>query len=152
MTPTGRKLATGLGVLAVAFTGLLSVPCLGAAQTYWYETYELTRSLINTGRFEEAAPLLTELIESHPIPGVARKVPGDRFVSYLPYSHRAMIQLHQGRLREASHSLDICEAFGAALQDRRTAGKFHDMRRRIAAMGAAEPAGAAASGSGAGSK
>jgi len=130
-----RKFTVALGALVVATAGFAAAPDRSAAKSYWYETYEVTRSLIDNGRYDEAAPLLSRLIESHPVPAASRRIPGDRFVSYFPYFHRAMIQLHQGKVREASHSLDICEAFGAALQDRRTAESFHELRRRIAAVG-----------------
>lgn len=115
----------------VAFTPTL-------AQSYWFTTYEKVVAMIDSGRMAEATPLLEELIQGHPCPIACLKVPGDRCIDYLPYFQRARIQLANDDVRGAAHSLDICEAFGAILQNRRTEREFLSLRRRIRSMAPAE--------------
>lgn len=111
------------------------------AQSYWFHTYERVAAMINSGRMAEAAPLLEELIQEHPYPIACLKVPGDRCIDYLPYFQRARLQIHNGDVRGAAHSLDISEAFGAVLQNRRTERELLNLRRRIRSMAPAESPG-----------
>lgn len=98
---------------------------------YWYETYELVVQLIDEGRTAEASELLAPLLQGHPAPVSGKRLPGNRFIDYLPYFQRARIQLEQGDVRGAAHSLDISEAFGAIRQNRRNHSEFQELRKTV---------------------
>lgn len=130
----GRSLLFFVSILAlwiVTFTPAL-------AQSYWFHAYERVVAMIDSGRMAEAAPLLEQLVQDHPYPIACLKVPGDRCIDYLPYFQRARLQVHNGDVLGAAHSLDISEAFGAVLLNRRTEREFLILRRRIRSMAPVE--------------
>lgn len=123
----GRNLLLIL-TAAICFT---LIPKAGA-ENYWFERYERAVSLIEAGSHDEAALLLDKLIQEHPAPMASVRIPGDRYIDYLPYYQRARIQLERGDTRAAAHSLDICEAFGAIQQTRLGADGLKELRTQIA--------------------
>jgi hypothetical protein len=135
----GRHLPLSVSIVALGLMAFTPAPAL--AQSYWFHAYERVAAMIESGRMAEAAPLLEELIQEHPYPIACLKVPGDRCIDYLPYFQRARIQIHNDDVRGAAHSLDISEAFGAVLQNRRTEREFLILRRRIRSMAPADPPG-----------
>ncbi len=143
--PYRRRIRIAL-LLAAAVVSPLSTPGTAHAQTYWFEDYERAVDMIDDGRMAEASALLERLVREHPLPQASVRVPGDRFINYLPYYQQARVQLHQGDTTAASRSLDICEAFGVAKQNRRTARQFTELRRRIAEKASAATAHARRSG------
>jgi hypothetical protein len=135
----GRHLPLSVSIVALGLMAFTPAPTL--TQNYWFHTYERVVTMIDSGRMAEAAPLLEELIQDHPYPIACLKVPGDRCIDYLPYFQRARLQIHNGDVPGAAHSLDISEAFGAVLQNRRTEREFLNLRRRIRSMAPADSPG-----------
>jgi hypothetical protein len=117
-------------VLAMA----LSVSRSAYGQTYWFESYERVVQMIDRGDAAEASPLLDLLIRNHPYPIPGLKVPGDRSIDYLPHFQRARIQVYRGDARAAAHSLDIEEAFGAVLSNKRASKQLLKLRQQIETM------------------
>ena len=58
----------------------------------------------------------------------AIRVPGNRFIHYLPYFQQARIQVERGDYDQAAHNLDVSEAFGAVRFDRRRLAEFQSLR------------------------
>lgn len=112
---------------------LLALGCatLANAQVYWFETYERAVELIEDDRFDEAEPLLEQVIADHPLPRANVRVPGNRFIDYLPYFQRARIQLERGEYESAARSLDVSEAFGAVTARRQQTEVLRDMRNEV---------------------
>ena len=127
-TMSGRRLL----LIAVAALGLMLVPSIAGTDSYWFESYERAARLIDAGNFDESARILDMLIQEHPAPVASLRVPGDRYIDYLPYYQRARILLQRGDTLAASHNLDICEAFGAIQQSRRTESDLKTLREQIA--------------------
>jgi hypothetical protein len=129
-------------VLLVALGGAT----LATAQDYWFESYERAVELIEDNRLDEAEALLEQVIVDHPLPRAFVRVPGNRFIDYLPYFQRARIQLERGQYESAAHSLDVSEAFGAVTARRRQTVALREMREEVHAKlartlrPAAEPA------------
>ena len=107
---------------------LLAAGGLANAQTYWFETYERAVELIESDRLDEAQALLADVIKDHPVPRSAIRVPGNRFIHYLPYFQQARIQVERGDYDLAAHNLDVSEAFGAIRFDRRRLAELQDLR------------------------
>jgi hypothetical protein len=103
-------------------------------QTYWFETYERAVRMIDRGEAAEASPLLDSLIREHPYPISGLRVPGDRSIDYLPHFQRARIHLYRGDARAAAHSLDIEEAFGAVVGNKRASKQLLKLRQQIETM------------------
>lgn len=114
------------------FTLCLTAAAPLTAQTYWFENYERAVALIDAGKTSEASTLLERVIKDHPVPESCLKVPGDRCIDYIPYFHRARIQVSRGDTRGASHSLDVTEAFG--VMNKRTEKELVRLRERIRSM------------------
>lgn len=123
-----RKLLRTVGP---AILVLLLAPSLIHAQTYWFESYQRAVQLIEAERFEDAAPLLDRLIQEHPHPEAGVRIPGNQFLDYLPYFQQARIQMERGDYQAASHSLDVCKAFGAISQNRRSLAGLKQMRQSL---------------------
>jgi len=109
-------------ILSVAF----SSPAL--AKGYWFESYQRAVELIDGERLDEASALLDEVIREMPTPEAAARIPGNRFVNYLPYYQRARIQFKQGDLEGAAHNLAVSEAFGAIRADRQAMADVQRLR------------------------
>jgi hypothetical protein len=130
----------------VRFAGLavlLTVSTSATAQTYWFENYERAVALIDDGLTTEASALLERVIRDHPLPVSCLKVPGDRCIDYIPYFQRARIQVSRGDARGAAHSLDVTEAFGVGVMNKRTEKEVVRLRQQIRTMDtgrAGEPA------------
>jgi hypothetical protein len=114
-------------VLLVALGGAT----LATAHDYWFETYERAVELIDDDRIDEAEMLLEEVIADQPLPRASVRVPGNRFIDYLPYLQRARIQLHRGDYESAAHSLDVSEAFGAVTARRRPTAVLQGLRDQV---------------------
>jgi len=112
--------------LALILSVVLSSPAL--AKGYWFESYQRAVELIDGERLDEASVLLEEVIREMPTPEASARIPGNRFVNYLPYYQRARIQFLQGDLEGAAHSLAISEAFGAIRSDRRVMADVQKLR------------------------
>jgi hypothetical protein len=107
---------------------LLGVAGLAQAQNYWFETYERAVELIDDNRLDRAEELLGQVIEDRPVPQSAIRVPGNRYIHYLPYFQRARIQIERGQFDLAAHNLDVSEAFGAIRFNRRRLAQFQKLR------------------------
>jgi len=112
---------------------LVALGCatLANAHVYWYEAYERAVELIEDDRFDEAEPLLEQVIADRPLPRANVRVPGNRFIDYLPYLQRARIQLERGQYESASRSLDVSEAFGAVTARRQQTEVLRDLRDEV---------------------
>lgn len=121
-----------LPILALA----LALPASRSAyaQTYWFETYERAVRMIDRGEMAEASSLLDGLMREHPYPMSGMRVPGDRSIDYLPHLQRARIHLYRGDALAAAHSLDIEEAFGAVLSNKRAARQLLRLRQQVETM------------------
>ncbi|MGD8375907.1 MAG: hypothetical protein PVF68_07190 [Acidobacteriota bacterium] len=133
-------------VLSVSLIACLAALSTAHARSYWYESYESAVRLIDSGRLDDAAVQLGELIQEHPYPAHGVRVTGTRFIDYLPYYQRARIELARGEFAAASHSLDVADAFGAVDESRRTRADFLRLRQEVdartanAALSQPEPA------------
>ena len=102
-----------------------------SAQTYWFEHYETAVSRIDSEQGMEASAalsMLDDLVREYPVPESKVRIPGDRYVDYLPYYQRARIQAMLGQFEEAQKSLDISEAFGAVKENRDAMAAVREMR------------------------
>jgi len=118
---------------------LVAAAGLAQAQDYWFETYERAVELIDDHRLDEAEVLLSEVIKDRPVPQSAIRVPGNRYIYYLPYFQRARIQIERRQYDLAAHSLDVSEAFGAIQFNRRRMAEFQKLRQ-VARAEMASPA------------
>jgi hypothetical protein len=114
-------------VLLVALGGA----SFATAQDYWFESYERAVELIEDNRLDEAEVLLEQVIVDHPLPRANVRVPGNRFIDYLPYFQRARIQLERGEYESAAHSLDVSEAFGAVTARRRQTAVLRGLQEEV---------------------
>lgn len=114
----------------IALPAVLICSFIGVAhaQTYWFETYQRAVRLIDEEKTAEAAPMLDQLIQSHPFPQASLRIPGQQYMDYLPYFQLARIQHDQREYEKASRSLDVSEAFGAVKQSRRANEHFTQLR------------------------
>ena len=125
----GRTLA----VLMPALLLLLATSVFAVStQTYWYESYEKAAYLIDKGKFDEASPILDTLIERYPAPVASVRIPGDRFLTYAPYYHRARIEFARRDFAAAFDSLQTSKAFGALEQDRHALEDIENLLQQIA--------------------
>ncbi len=102
-----------------------------SAQAYWFETYQTAVDKIEDPQgdeIEDALSLLEALVAEHPLPQAKVRIPGDRYLDYLPYFQQARIQSALGQYDEAMHNLDISEAFGAVKNNRRAMTALREMR------------------------
>ena len=129
-----HRLLRRLCLVAVALTVGAAGSSVILAQSYWFENYERAITLIDAGQVAEASTLLERVIADHPLPVACLRVPGDRCLDYVPYIQRARIQIYQGDTRGASHSLDVSEAFGTGLANRRTDREVQRLRQQIQMM------------------
>jgi hypothetical protein len=121
-----RLTAVGLCILACLLGGAAQ------AQYYWFESYQKAVELIDKGRLDEASALLEEVVQDHPVPNGRLRIPGGQFIAYLPYYHQARISFQQGRFENASHYLDVSEAFGEVAGNREAERSVETMRTGIA--------------------
>jgi len=112
--------------LALILSAALASPAL--AKGYWFESYQRAVELIDGEQLQEASVLLEEVIREMPTPEASARIPGNRFVNYLPYYQRARIQYMQGDLEGAAHNLAVSEAFGAVRADRRAFDDLQELR------------------------
>lgn len=125
----GRSLAVLLPTLLLLLgTSVFAL----STQTYWYESYEKAAYLIDKGKFDEASPILDTLIERYPAPVASVRIPGDRFLTYAPYYHRARIEFARSDFPAALESLQISKAHGALVQDRRALQDIENLLQQIA--------------------
>lgn len=117
-------------LVAVALVLILSVALASPAlaKGYWFESYQRAVELIDGERLDEAAVLLEQVIAEMPTPEASARIPGNRFVNYLPYYQRARIQYTRGDFQGAAHSLAVSEAFGAIQSDRRALTDLRELR------------------------
>ena len=117
-------------LVAVALVLILSVALASPAlaKGYWFESYQRAVELIDGERLDEASVLLEDVISEMPTPEASARIPGNRFVNYLPYYQRARIQYLQGDLDGAAHNLAVSEAFGAVRADRRALAGLRELR------------------------
>lgn len=126
---------------ALPAVALLTAVGAAQAQTYWFETYQRAVSLIDANQPDEAATLLEQVIQDHPLPQAAMRIPGYQFLDYLPYYQRARIELLKGQYERAAHSLDVSEAFGAVRSSKRSTADLARLRQQVdAAQASNRPA------------
>jgi hypothetical protein len=111
--------------LALILSVALSSPAL--AKGYWFESYQRAVELIDGERLDEASLLLEDVIRDMPTPQASARIPGNRFVNYLPYYQRARIQYMTGDLEGAAHSLAVSEAFGAVRRDKKALADLREL-------------------------
>lgn len=117
-------------LLRIALPAVLICSFVGVAhaQTYWFESYQKVVQLIDEEKTAEAAPILDQLIQSHPFPRASMRIPGQQYVDYLPYFQLARVQYDQEKFKQASRSLDVSEAFGAVKRSKRSNADFTELR------------------------
>jgi hypothetical protein len=120
-----------LSAIALTFALFPLAATPATAGNYWFEDYERATWLIDEGRAVQAAALLEQVIAKHPSPIGSFRVPGNRFIDYLPYYQRARVQVMLGELGKAAHSLDIEEAFGVVRQRESNLQRLVDLRQEI---------------------
>jgi hypothetical protein len=118
------------GVAAVTVV-MLMAPCLAQAQAYWFESYQRAVWLIDEGRYEEATPVLETLLKERPYPEAQVRIPGNQFIDYLPYLHRARIQMHNVDFEGARKSLRVSEAFGAVKRNAKAMAELRDLQEEV---------------------
>ena len=121
-----RRCVLCASVLALVFT-VSSVE----AKPYWFEKYQRAVEMIDEGQAGEAATLLNQVIKEHPKPIAALRVPGNRFIDYLPHYQQARAQVKIGDLRAAAESLSRAESLGALTASTRHADEHSKLRRTI---------------------
>lgn len=105
-----------------------------SAQVYWFETYESAVDKIEGEQpedMEQALELITALLADRPVPEAQVRVPGDRYVDYLPYFQQARIQWRLGQFDEARESLNKSEAFPAVRDNREAMTAMREMRSAL---------------------
>lgn len=120
-----RRWMLGAGLVLAAVLVFTS-PAL--ADTYWFESYQRAVQMIDAGELDKATPMLEGLMKEMPTPAASARVPGNRFVNYLPYYQMARIQFQRGEFSAAAHNLDVSEAFGAVRNDRQALLDVSTMR------------------------
>jgi len=106
-------------VLAFALLAAPISSVLAETKTYWFEDYRRAVHLIDAGRSNEALPVLQKLAAQQPLPANAVRVPGNRFLDYLPHFQIARAQAQLGNTREAEKSLTTSESYGVITESRR---------------------------------
>jgi hypothetical protein len=120
-------------ILTVPFAAVVAFAASSAAaQSYWFESYERAVELTRAGRYEEASTLLDAVLKEQPAPIPALRVPGARFIDYVPYHFRARIDLAIGKPDSASHYLNVSEAFGEPRFNRECALETTKLREALA--------------------
>lgn len=137
--PTAARRKTFAMVLSVLAVVVLANGS-ARAQSYWFETYERAVTMVDTGRLAEAMTLLDQVTKDHPLPVVGLRVPGDRFIDYLPCYQSARIQVARGDFQAATQSLNFCEGFATYSKGSRTAKDIAALRKRIPTTAAAKTA------------
>ena len=125
---TPLKIDPWLVVVAIALILSVALASPALAKGYWFESYQRAVELIDGERLDEASELLDDVIRDMPTPEASARIPGNRFVNYLPYYQRARIQYMQGDLAGAAHNLAVSEAFGAVRSDRRAFADLRELR------------------------
>ena len=127
----------GFAILSVALLLVLFIGGTAQAKAsketkvYWFEKYMRAVDMIETGEVADAASLLKELIETHPVPKNAARVPGNQYIDYLPYYQWARAQAKLGNNTAANDSLQQSIDFGAVNQSRRHAQELDQLQRAI---------------------
>jgi hypothetical protein len=119
-------------VLAFALVAILISSGAALAKTYWFENYQRAVNLIDAGRSAEALPILEKLLVDQPVPTNAVRVPGNRFVDYLPYYQIARAQAQLGNLELAEHSLVTSESYGVVTETHRHTADLAALKSAIA--------------------
>jgi len=134
MKNAGRR---GFAILCVALLCVLFIGATAHAKAsketkvYWFETYMRAVDLIDTGQAADAASLLQRLIETHPVPKNAAKVPGNQYIDYLPYYQLARANAKLGNNSAAIDGLERSIDFGAINESRRHAEELDQLQRAI---------------------
>ena len=124
-----RLKAIRLAILT-ACVAMLAAPSF-AQQSYWYENYQRAVEQIDDGQLDQAAASLQTLLSEMPHPKARTRIPGERYMSYLPYYQMARIHALRGEFADAQLSLDISEAFGAIKQHKKAEAEFDKLRRSV---------------------
>ena len=106
-------------VLVFALLAILISSGLAVAKTYWFENYQRAVHMIDAGRSTEALPILDKLLVDQPIPTNAVRVPGNRFIDYLPYYQMARAHSQLGNVKSAKSSLVTSESYGVVTETHR---------------------------------
>ena len=128
-------------LLLIALISVLGAATV-SAQTYWFENYQNAVDKIDSAKdqdVEEALVLLDTLVADHPIPQSRMRIPGDRYLDYLPYLQRARVHSSLGHYDEARRSLRVSEAFGAVKKNRRAMVEFREVQSFLSGRMAANP-------------
>ena len=107
------------------------------AQTYWFESYEKVVDFVDAGRYTEASAILDGVLKQQPTPIAAVRLPGARFMDYVPYFYRARIDFSLGKGKAAAHYLDVSEAFGEPTFSRECQRDTIKLKAEIASLPAA---------------
>ena len=98
----------------------------------WYTHYQRGVELVEAGDGAAAVVELESALEARPEPALRVATDGPRYIDYLPYFQRARIQLGQGEVAAAAHSLEVAEAFGIVMFQRNTRQEFNQLRQQVA--------------------
>jgi len=127
----------GFAILSVALLCVLFIGATAQAKgtkeskVYWFEKYMRAVDLLESGEAADAANMLQQLIDSHPVPRNAAKVPGNQYIDYLPYYQWARAQANLGNNTAASDSLERSIDFGAIKESRRHDQELDQLQRAI---------------------
>jgi len=121
----------GLALLTIAVLFVLIASGTVQAKVYWFEKYQRAVDMIDSGQAEDGAGLLTQLMESNPIPQNAARVPGNQYIDYLPHYQWARAQAKLGNQAEANEGLERSIRYGAVQATRRHVDDLDQLRRTI---------------------
>ena len=133
------RLTRNLSLIALL---LVVAATTASAQTYWFETYETAVDKIDDQEREEmedALVMIQKLVAERPFPEADVRVPGGRFVDYLPYYQQARIQLSLGNYDGARLSLRKSAAFPAIENNREAMSAVREMHGILDRRAAATP-------------
>ena len=113
----------------VMFVGSLS---LVNAKPYWFEEYQQAVEMLEDGKADQASSILEQLVEEYPQPITALRIPGNRFIDYLPYFQQARAKLELGDVKSATEKLNKAESYGALTESDRHVKEHEELRTSIA--------------------
>ena len=117
--------------IAMAIVILFASGSLVQAKPYWFESYQRAVQLVDAGRAEDATAALSLLIEERPTPVAAFRVPGSRFIDYLPYYQQARAHLQLGDLEAAASNLSLSDAYGTLKKSARHDEEYSELIKAV---------------------
>ncbi|MFQ5771378.1 MAG: hypothetical protein ACE5HX_12630, partial [bacterium] len=98
----------------------------------WYENYEKSLDAIKKKQWVNALNYLNAAIAEKPEPKANAKTYGLRFIDYLPYLYRGIVQYSLGNYEQAQQDLDKSERFGAVKKASRDKEAYQKLQNYLA--------------------